>query len=182
MKQFALAFPLLFLAQTGWATECPAAPDHSAALAALLAEVRVAPNERAGRLVTNQMWALWAKAPNETAQEVLDSGMRRRSSYDFLGAIAEFDRLIAYCPEYAEGYNQRGFVRFIQQDYAAALEDLDRTLALSPNHVAALAGKALTLMGLGRHAEGQQVLRVALAINPWLPERNLLQEPKGQDL
>jgi len=81
---------------------------------------------------------------------------------------------VDYCPAYAEGYNQRAFVNFLRQNFAPALEDLDRALALSPRHIAALSGKALTLMGLGRDAEAQDVLRSALELNPWLNERHLL--------
>ncbi len=164
------------------ASACPSAPDHSEALADLLRQAQEAPNEYQARLITNDMWALWADAPDEAAQEVLDRGMRKRRAFDLLGAAADFDRLIAYCPEYAEGYNQRAFVRFIQQDYARALDDLDRALALSPTHVAALAGKAMTLIGLGRMEEGQAVLRQALELNPWLPERRLLLDPPGEEL
>lgn len=165
---------------------CPAPPDHSDALVRLLNQAQRAPDAVSGQLISNQMWALWAKAPDEAAQAVLDAGMGKRESYDFDGAIAEFDRLIAYCPDYAEGYNQRAFVLFLRQDYPAALEDLDRALERSPTHVAALAGKALTLMGLNRMDEGQALLRQALALNPWLPERSLVipdpPAPKEQDL
>ncbi len=161
---------------------CPPAPDHAAELSQLLAEVREAPNEMAAREVSNRMWALWADAPDEPAQALLDKGMQARSGYDFLRAIEAFDRLIAYCPDYAEGYNQRAFVNFLRQDHAAALPDLDRAIALLPDHVAALSGKALTLMGLGRDAEGQEVLRRAVELNPWLAERHLLKPPPGQEL
>jgi tetratricopeptide (TPR) repeat protein len=128
------------------------------------------------------MWALWTQAPDEAAQELLDSGMRKRGVYDFLGAIEDFDRLVRYCPNYAEGYNQRAFVRFLRQEYDLALKDLDKTLQLSPTHVGALSGKALTLMGLGQVEAGQAVLRDALKLNPWLPERHLLLQPKGEEL
>ena len=42
-------------------------------------------------------------------------------------------------------------------------------------------------MGLGRHDEAQEVLRDALELNPWLPERGLAAPgaplaPKGQDI
>lgn len=170
------------LASPAWAETCPPPPDHSAALARLVDEVRAAPTAQAARPITDRMWELWADAPDEAAQEVLDAGLRKRASYDFLGALRDFDRLVEYCPDYAEGYNQRAFVRFIEQDFERALADLDRALALSPNHVAALAGKAMTLMGLGRIEEGQAVLRQALALNPWLPERRLLQDPPGEEL
>lgn len=158
------------------AQECPAAPDHSASFDRLFSQVQTAPDEATARMVTGQMWALWKDAPNAQAQEVLDRGMRRQSAYDFLGALQDFETLIAYCPDYAEGYNQRAFVRFIHRDYAAALVDLDRVIALSPRHVGALSGRALTLMGLGRLDEAREALLAALALNPWLPERRFLDQ------
>ncbi|WP_296761806.1 tetratricopeptide repeat protein, partial [Sediminimonas sp.] len=121
---------------------CPPPPDHEVKLQALLDQVRAAPDEATARHLSNRMWELWADAPDAVAQEILDKGMRKRAVFDFLGAIAAFDRLVAYCPDYAEGYNQRAFVHFIRQDYAAALTDLDRALALAPDHVAARAGRA----------------------------------------
>ena len=164
------------------AQDCPPAPDHTERLTQLIAEAQQAPTEMAGRLISNQMWELWADAPDEPAQEILDAGLRKRRAFDLLGARTDFDRLIDYCPDYAEGYNQRAFVNFIRQDYELALIDLDRTLEQSPHHVAALAGKALTLIGLQRDEEAQIVLRQALAMNPWLTERRFLVEGTGEEL
>jgi len=150
MKSFTLPVVVVLLCSTQVVSAaCPAAPDHSAALETLAEQARAAPNEAAGQEISNQMWKLWIDAPNDQAQAVLDRGMTKRASYDLLGAIAEFDTLIAYCPDYAEGYNQRAFALFIQQNFAAALVDLDRALALSPRHVAARSGRALTYMELG---------------------------------
>ncbi|MDR9484895.1 MAG: tetratricopeptide repeat protein [Sediminimonas sp.] len=162
--------------------DCPPPPDHGAELQELFDEVQDAPDAATAQRISNQMWELWADAPNAAAQEILDSGMRKRASQNFLGALEEFDRLVAYCPDYAEGYNQRAFIHFILQDYDAALVDLNRTLDLSPDHVAARAGKALTLFGLDRVAEGREVLEAALELNPWLPERHLLDSALGEEL
>lgn len=165
---------LLALAGPAWAQTCPAPPDHSVRFAELVEAARAAPSEAAARPLNNQMWELWADAPDEAAQELLDRGMKRRSSYDFVGAIEDFDRLIAYCPDYAEGYNQRAFVNFIRQDYAAALTDLNRAIELSPAHIAALSGRALTYFGLGQVEAAQADLKVAVGLNPWIPERGML--------
>ena len=170
-----LALPLL--AAPALAEDCPAPPDHSAEIEALLADVRVARDQTEAQLISNDMWRLWADAPNDQAQEVLDRGMRKRAAFDLQGAIEDFDRLVAYCPDYAEGYNQRAFARFIAEDYEAALADLDRALALNPMHVPAMAGRAMTLMGLGETEAAQAELRAALQLHPWLPERRLLAEP-----
>ena len=113
---------------------------------------------------------------------MLDEGMAQRESFDFLGARTTLDGLVAYCPNYAEGYNQRAFASFLQRDYDAALLDLNKALEIMPNHIAALSGKGLTLMGMGRNDEGQEALRGALSLNPWLSERALIREPAGTDI
>lgn len=168
-----LILPLL-LAGTAAAADCPPAPDHRAALDAVLAQLREAPDEAAAAELNARAWELWTDAPDAVAQEMLDRGMALREIYAFAEARAVFDELVDYCPRWAESHNQRAFAAFLQQDYAAALTDLDRALEIDPRHVGALSGKALTLMGLGREAEGREVLRAALDLNPWLAERALL--------
>ncbi|WP_342070180.1 tetratricopeptide repeat protein [Yoonia algicola] len=161
---------------------CPETPDHSARLAQIVDELRVSRGEGEARVLTQELWALWTDAPDAAAQAMLDEGMSRRSSYDFLGARVTLSRLVDYCPDYAEGYNQRAFASFLSQDYDAALVDLDRALELVPNHIAALSGKGLTLLELGRNEEAQAALRAAVEMNPWIQERALLAEPLGRDL
>ncbi len=171
----------------GIAQECPALPDHRAELEDLISQSRHAGTEQEGRRYSDRMWALWTDAPDESAQVILDAGMRRRSSYDYLGVLEEFDRLVGYCPDYAEGYNQRAFVNFLRGSYTRALVDLDEALKRAPRHIAALSGKALTLMALGRKDEARRFLAQALEMNPWLPERGLAApggplEPLGEDI
>ncbi|MHA6263773.1 tetratricopeptide repeat protein [Arenibacterium sp. CAU 1754] len=183
----AFCFAPAFGAGPVLAQTCPAAPDHGAQLQRLYEAAREAKTENDARAIAGEMWELWTDAPNEQAQAMLDRGMRKRQSYDFLGALADLSKLIDYCPDYAEGYNQRAFVNYLRQDFAPALVDLDRALALSPDHVAALSGRALTLLGLGRPDEARESLSRALELNPWLPERGLAAPgaplaPKGQDI
>jgi len=165
---------LSLIAAPAVADTCPPAPDHSDALAALAREATEAPDRQAGMAISDRMWALWTDAPDARSQELLDEGMERRQSFDYTGAMAAFEALIAYCPDYAEGYNQRAFIAYLREDYAAALPDLDAALARTPRHVAALSGKALTLIALGRNGEAALALRAALELNPWLSEAALL--------
>jgi len=184
MKHFLLA--LVVMTAPAFAA-CPDAPEIKAELDPLIEEARAAANETAGREISSRMWALWLRAPDAAAQEILDRGMSRRSSYDFLGAIDDYTALIKYCPDYAEGYNQRAFVYFLTDKFELALVDLDRALELSPDHVGAQSGRALTLMNLGRLSEARIQLLAALENNPWLSERFLLLEggplaPGGKDI
>jgi tetratricopeptide (TPR) repeat protein len=171
---------VLLLASTPALAECPAAPDISVRMDGLIAEARSAPDPDVARAVSGRMWAEWTRAPDARAQALLDEGMGRRAAFDLRGARAAFDALIDYCPDYAEGWNQRAFANYLAGQPAAALPDLDRALALRPRHVAALSGRGLTLIALGRVADGQDDIRAALELNPWLAERRFLAlDPEG---
>lgn len=182
MKTATILITSILLAAPAVASECPAAPDHSEATDALIEKIQVAPDAQSALIISNDLWQYWADAPDEVAQEILDRGMEKRAAWNLLGAVEDFDRLVAYCPNYAEGYNQRAFANFLRQDFAAALPDLERAIELSPRHIGALSGLAITLIGLGKEEEAQQALAEALALNPWLPERSLLKTPSGVDL
>lgn len=177
-----------FFLSTGLAVaECPASPDIADELLELIETARGAKDMAGGRDASQRMWEVWLRAPDEAAQTVLDRGMRMREGFDFAGAYAEFDTLVAYCPDYAEGYNQRAFVSYLREDYAAALTDLEAALRLSPNHVGAQSGRALSLMQLGRIPEARAQMLAAVANNPWLNERALLAKgailgPEGEDI
>lgn len=169
---------LFFLLATPAVAEtCPPAPDHSAALDSLYSDIQSAADQTEGLILGQGLWNFWADAPNAKAQDPLDRGMALRNVRDFSGALAVLGELIAYCPNYAEGYNQRAIIHFVQQDFEAVLPDLDRALSLSPRHLGALSGRAMTLIALGRDYEAQADLLAALALNPWLPERRFLLPP-----
>ena len=174
--------PLVVVAAPLSAVACPAAPDHTARLAQIIDDLGASRTYQASRPLTQELWELWLDAPDPIAQEILNEGMAKRESFDFLGARDALDALVEYCPQYAEGYNQRAFASFLRRDYAAALADLDKTLEIMPNHIAAMSGRGLTLLGMGRTEEGQEALRNALRLNPWLAERSLIDDPIGTDI
>lgn len=162
--------------------DCPPVPDRSDELDRLFEAIQAAPNEMAGREINGRMWEIWTDAPDEAAQALLDRGVAALRVSNFLGALDAFGRLIEYCPDYAEGYNQRAFVYFLNGEFERALPDLHRVVEIEPRHVGALTGLGLTLTALGREAEAQDWLRRAVALNPWVSERHLLKEPPGEEL
>ncbi len=161
---------------------CPPVADHEAEKDAILAEMRFARTPGDAQMIQARLWAIYFDAPDARALSLLQEGQRAREGYDFAGAREIFDDLVDYCPEYAEGYNQRAFASYLQQDYEAARVDLERVMDLDPRHVPALAGLALTLMGLDLDDEAQLRLREALRLNPWLNERALLEGEMDTDL
>lgn len=161
---------------------CPPVADSSARQSELMASLKAAPDQASANAIMDDLWRIWTTAPDAKAQDLLDRGMAARESYDFLGSRDILDGLVEYCPDYAEGYNQRAFASFLRGDFNAALYDIDKALELEPNHMGALSGKAMTLMNMGRADEAQQVLRQAVDLDPWLKERGLLTTPQGTEL
>ncbi|NOR29769.1 MAG: hypothetical protein GQ539_01580 [Sulfitobacter sp.] len=181
-----LSFALVLISGPAFAA-CPAPPDIAGELTQLFEKSRSARDFQQGQSLSNKMWEVWLRAPDDAAQEVLNRGLRKRDAFDFVGALADFDRLVTYCPAYAEGYNQRAYILFLREDYENALVDLDIALKLQPLHVAAQSGRALTLMKLGRIPEARAQLLVAVENNPWLSEAALLAKgaplgPVGEDI
>ena len=174
--------PLVLLAGPAAAQDCPPLDAQVARQAAIHDRMQAAGSEAEVRPLAAELWSIWLAAPDPPSQELLDRGMAQRSGFDLFGAQETLTRLIDYCPDYAEGWNQRAFARYLAQDFDGALDDLEEALALNPVHLGALSGKAMTLIGLRRYEEAQQVLRDAVAINPWLSERRLLTEPPGEEL
>ena len=168
----------LGLAGPAAAQVCAPVPDISAPADRLHSDLARAPGPGEASRLSDELWALWTQAPDEAAQSLLDGGMSAIRTGDLLGAEAALTRLVEYCPDYAEGWNQRAFARFLGGRHADALVDLDRARSLSPRHLGVLTGRGLTLIHLGRIEEGQDAIREALRLNPWLSERALL--PEGE--
>lgn len=179
MRHTLTVIALLLFTQPATA-DCPDAPDHNEALLELVAQIRGAKTAQTASILSKQMWELWTDAPNGTAQRLLDAGIKARERLDLRTAMSAFNTLIKYCPSFAEGYNQRAFALFIQKDYSGALLDLNMAIELSPTHIPAISGKALTLIGLGRYGEAALTLKDAVDMNPWLPERHLLPKLRGE--
>jgi len=120
------------------------------------------------------IWQSWMEAPDADSQALLDLGMQRMGVYDNAGAIEVFDQLTLYAPEFAEGWNQRAFAHFRMGSYEKSLADITATLQREPRHFGALAGKFRILIAQGRGQLAQKTLREAVAVNPWLMERQML--------
>lgn len=150
---------------------------------ALFDALKSAKTEAEARLVEDQIWWFWlGEAPDTETRHLVDEAMRKRDSYDFEGARLLLNDAVKRAPDYAEVWNQRAFILFLQDKLDEALEDADRALELEPRHFGALSGKAHILMRQGRIELGQQALRQAIEIYPFIKERHMLIEPKGEDL
>jgi len=155
----------------------PKVDEHSAVLnaeenALLFNTLANAPTQLEGQLAESAIWQLWFnQAPTAEARSLLDSAIERREAYDFEAAEALLDKLIETEPDYAEGYNQRAFIRFLRENFVASKADLEKTLTMVPNHFAAFAGLYQVHSRLGDREQALVNLASAVNLHPWLKER-----------
>lgn len=152
---------------------------ESAALDALFAQLRAAPDEAAARAITNQIWTYWFTPSDPTLAARMRDVLRLRQRADFPGVIALLDAIIADYPTYAEGWNQRATVYYLLHNYDQSLADIAKVLEFEPRHFGALVGRAVIYKNQGKDDLALNDIIAALAIHPFLVERALFPELEG---
>lgn len=160
---------------------CGALPDRSAERAGLVAALETSPDALAGQDAANALWRHWTQAPDPLAQRLLDQGMQSIQFGEPDAAVVVLNDLVAYCPDFPEGWNQRAFARFLSGDFDGSLADIEETLAREPAHFGAYAGKVMILVRQNRRGLARLTLIEALKVHPWLQESALLGD-EGQSL
>jgi hypothetical protein len=78
------------------------------------------------------------------------------------------DRLVAQYPGWAEAWNKRATLAYIEARDADSLHDIGRTLELEPRHFGAIAGFGQICLRNGHLNEARAAFQIALSINPHL--------------
>lgn len=143
--------------------------------AALFDDLANATSELEGRHIEDAIWRIWFdQAPTPEIRGWMDAGIERREAYDFEAAELAFDKVVEAAPDYAEGYNQRAFIRYLRENITESQTDLEKTLELEPNHFGAMAGLFQVLFRQQRQEAANRVLQQAVTVHPWLKERSAL--------
>jgi tetratricopeptide (TPR) repeat protein len=142
--------------------------------AELFAELLAAKNEADAREIEDKIWKFWRSFADEESRRLLEVSREAQLRFDIGNALLAMEALIKHQPQFAEGWNQYGYMLFLAGSLDASLAAIEKTITLEPMHYAALAGKGIILIQQGKEAEAQAPLKKALAINPWLKERNLI--------
>jgi tetratricopeptide (TPR) repeat protein len=142
--------------------------------AALFAKLAAAKSDAEAREIEERLWTFWRSFADDESRQLLERSREAQLRFDYADALTYNKAVVKHAPQFAEGWNQLGYVYFLAGQYDASLDAIDRVLELEPMHYAALAGKGIILYYAGKVEEAQAPLKRALAINPWLKERNLI--------
>jgi tetratricopeptide (TPR) repeat protein len=180
-RVFAAALLLMLASAAVHAAE-PASPPPAVGLsesaarerATFFAELAAAKNDAEAREIEERLWTFWRSFADEKARQLLKESRQAQLRFDYAEALLYNKEVVKHSPQFAEGWNQLGYVYFLAGQYDASLDAIEHVLELEPLHYAALAGKGIILFYQGKVEEAQVPLKRALAINPWLKERNLI--------
>ena len=112
------------------------------------------------------IWSMWNHNSSPTAEVLLSEASAAMGSHEYDAAEQILIQLIESYPDFAEGWNRRATLYFMEQRYDASLVDIEHVLALEPRHFGALAGKAAILRAQHKDIEALKVLKETLVINP----------------
>ena len=120
--------------------------------------------------VESAMWSVWSRSGDEAVDRLFAIGVEQMGARQLEAAVETFTRVIQRRPDFAEGWNKRATVYFLQGDYRHSLADCDEVMARNPYHWGALSGYGMIYMQLDQPARAIEYLEKALAVNPNLDQ------------
>jgi tetratricopeptide (TPR) repeat protein len=97
---------------------------------------------------------------------LLRRGREALEAEDYDLAVEHLTALTDHAPEFAEGWASRALVFYRQREYLLALADLERALALNPQHFGALQGVGAVMQKLERPKLAWRAYEQVLALYP----------------
>ncbi len=135
----------------------------------LFSKLQTANGEVEASLTENEIWAAWMEHRDPAAAAALDEATQALASRAFVDAERLLDKVIELHPDFAEAWNKRATLRFLQKQDGLSLADIERTLSLEPRHFGALCGFAQICLRRGDREAALFALAEALRIHPHLP-------------
>ena len=120
----------------------------------------------AAREIEALIWALWSNHDDPELDAMMAEAIEALVGRRHRRARSVLDRLVVAAPEWAEAWNKRATLAFVEGRDADSLADIARTLAREPRHFGAVAGLGQICLRQDRPREALAAFDVALRINP----------------
>ncbi|MBD2460522.1 tetratricopeptide repeat protein [Oscillatoria sp. FACHB-1407] len=131
-------------------------------------------DETVRQQATHDLWQLWFQQKGAYGLALLG----RSQTLLEAGAAHEAEELLTELihdqPDFAEAWNRRAVLYYLQKQYRQSLADCEQVIALNPIHFGAIHGQGLCHMALGEYVAAIQAFRRALEIQPYSIENQRL--------
>jgi len=143
-------------------------PRADERLTRLFDTLKRAPNNDVAETIEGEIWRIWASASDDAGRRLMQEGIAALAGGRIEPAEITFGRLIAHDPDFAEAWNKRATARFLLDDHAGSIADIEQTLTREPRHFGALSGLAQIMMAESEWIGAASALEAALRVNPHL--------------
>ncbi len=143
-------------------------PDYPQRLDTLFAKLHddIAPDE--AKKTADLIWLIWAHNSSDDAVETLTEATKDMQFGEYEMAEKLLGDLVKRHPDFAEGWNRRATLYYMEGRLDASLDDIAHVLDLEPRHFGALSGKGAILRAQGKNSEALKVMKDTFAINPYV--------------
>lgn len=144
----------------------PKPPTRAETVDKLLGRLAKAEDSDEAQGIAGLVQRLWMQSGSDTADLLMARAMTAMSGNRRDVAAALLDKVIDLQPGWAEAWNKRATLRFLEDDDSGSMADISHVLALEPRHFGALSGMGFILERHGEDAAALKALRRALAVYP----------------
>ncbi len=162
-------------------------PTRAEVLDKLLGRLGKATDADEAQGIAGLIEQIWMKSGSDTADLLMTRVVAAISSNRHDVADALLAQILELQPNWAEAWNKRATLRFLDDDDAGSMADISHVLALEPRHFGAISGMGFILARHGEDKAALTALRRALEIYPENPDvrkavDRLTPEVEGHDL
>ncbi|MYE10149.1 MAG: hypothetical protein F4X99_00495 [Gammaproteobacteria bacterium] len=143
----------------------PDTPELDALFQRLLADDA---DER--RRATQRIWEIWCSHAEEAAARAMRSAVNAMEKGKLRDAGVILDTMVGRWPEWAEAWNKRATLRFLEKRDGKSLDDIACTLEREPRHFGALGGFGQICLRAGDESSALLAFERLLTIDPHLED------------
>lgn len=146
---------------------------NEAIVTALLEDLKNA-DETIRDHATRNLWRLWCEQKGMMGLELLRHAQILIEFQDFNRANDLLNHLINQYPDFAEAWNRRAVLHYVQGHYWEAIANCEEVIRLNPIHFGALHGLGLCQMALSNYRSAIRAFHCALSVHPYSVENQRL--------
>jgi len=154
--------------ETGGKVVADGRDEDQKAIDELFKKLAAAETPEQALAIGQQIQAKWLESGSDTVNVLMTRAAAALRGNKYGLALDLLDVVVTLKPDFAEGWNRRATVYYMEQDFGRSLVDIERTLALEPRHWGALSGLGIIQRRLGEDDKALATFRRALEINPGL--------------
>lgn len=143
----------------------------------LFAALRDSSVARSPQDIENEIWSIWTSHADAALEARLQRAISCIARRRYAEAEQVLDDLLRAAPRWAEAWNKRATLLYLQQRDAESIRDIHCTLRLEPRHFGAICGFGQICLRHGETAAAASAFDAALRLNPHLENlRSVLAE------